>query len=118
VSSTILNRWTTRSLGFKSSSNPTSRKLLPPRRWADAAVFVGSTQLAPSWHRNLLLRLCGLYIVLVGVSRIHTGGHWPSDVLGGVLLGSIFLVWMILFYEWLQVRFFAVVSTPEGSTNS
>lgn len=81
-------------------------------------MFVGLTRLAPSWHRNLLLCLYGLYIVLMGVSRIYIGDHWPSDVLGGALLGSIFLVWMILFYKWLQVRFFAVASTPEGSTSS
>lgn len=33
----------------------------------------------------------GLMIVLMGLSRIHVGAHWPSDVLGGYLWGAIAL---------------------------
>ena len=30
------------------------------------------------------------FIVLVGLARVLLHAHWPSDVLGGVLLGVIF----------------------------
>lgn len=72
-------------------------------------IFIGLTLLAPSWHRNLLLWLYGLYIALMGISRIYVGDHWPSDVIGGELLGSIFLVWMVIFYQWVKRRFFLPV---------
>jgi membrane-associated phospholipid phosphatase len=54
----------------------------------------------------------------MGVSRIYIGDHWPSDVLGGVILGSIFLVWIVLAYRWLEARFFAPASTPEKATKT
>jgi undecaprenyl-diphosphatase len=43
-------------------------------------------------------------IVLMPVSRMMEGEHWPSDVLGGLLDG---LIWLILFaevYLWLRRR--------------
>jgi membrane-associated phospholipid phosphatase len=85
--------------------------------------FLAYTLLKRSWLRTLILIALGLLIALVGVSRVYLGQHWPSDVLGAYLLGSLCLVVAILFYRWGKTRFFIhqpvapekpKASTPKG----
>ena len=68
--------------------------------------FLAYTLLKKSWRRTALLLMYGILILLVGVSRIYLGQHWPSDVLGAYLLGSLTLVVIIRFYRWGRERFF------------
>jgi membrane-associated phospholipid phosphatase len=68
--------------------------------------FLTYTLLKHSWIRTLLLILLGGPIALVGVSRVYLGQHWPSDVMGAYLLGSLCLVITIELYRWGKTRFF------------
>lgn len=43
------------------------------------------------WWRVALLVVSGLFVVLVGPSRIYLGDHWASDVLGAYLIGIVLL---------------------------
>ncbi len=50
-----------------------------------------------------LLRLPLIYLLAFIIpSRVLEGEHWPSDVLGGALLGAFWLVMGIHFYHWLH----------------
>ena len=50
------------------------------------------TTLAPGWPRRLALLVCLGLIALIGLVRIYSGEHWPTDVLGGYLLGAACLL--------------------------
>jgi len=84
--------------------------------------FLVYSLLKRSLRRTLLLIFIGSLIALVGISRIYLGQHWPSDVLGAYLLGSLTLVAILQFYRWGKKRFFvrqpvAPPSPAEVKTN-
>lgn len=49
--------------------------------------------------RILALASLAVLILLVGTSRVYLGVHWPSDVLGGYLIGGVFLTALIWFHQ-------------------
>ncbi|MEU8932423.1 phosphatase PAP2 family protein [Streptomyces sp. NPDC048409] len=50
--------------------------------------------------RRTALIAAGLSVAGVGLTRVWLGVHWPSDVLGGWLLGSLVVALAVLAYEW------------------
>jgi len=82
--------------------------------------FLAYTLLKRSWRRTAILVFLGIFIALVGMSRIYLGQHWASDVLGAYLLGSLTLVAILWFYRWGKKRFFVrqpvAPEKPKGVT--
>ena len=66
--------------------------------------FLAWVHLIPSWRRAVLTGLLVAAMGLMGVARIYAGEHWPSDVLGGYLLGIAWLAATIEFYQWGRRR--------------
>ena len=59
-------------------------------------AFALAPRVKPS-YRPILWIAAGLVILLTCIARVWAGAHWPSDVLGGVLLGigwSAFVLWL------------------------
>jgi membrane-associated phospholipid phosphatase len=56
------------------------------------------------WWNYVLLIISGLFVVLVGPSRIYLGDHWASDVLGGYLFGGLLLGISLWIYIRLKAR--------------
>lgn len=67
-----------------------------------AATFFGTLALltargaAHDTARALIVAGASLAIVLVGLSRMYLGVHYPSDVLGGVLIGTTWSLLVLL----------------------
>lgn len=41
------------------------------------------------WVRIPVQIACAWVIIVTGIERVYSGSHWPSDVLGGYLLGAL-----------------------------
>ncbi|MEP7104792.1 MAG: phosphatase PAP2 family protein [Chloroflexota bacterium] len=63
-------------------------------------AFMLAAALSPRlhpWLRGVVWALAGLLIITACLGRVWAGVHWPSDVLGGFLLGlgwSAFVLWL------------------------
>jgi membrane-associated phospholipid phosphatase len=65
--------------------------------WMSFMIAVAIAPRVKPAYRPILWALAIVVIVLTCIARVWAGDHWPSDVLGGVLLGigwSAFVLWL------------------------
>ena len=64
-----------------------------------------------AWQRWLTLSIAGIVIILISVSRLYLGVHYPSDVLAGGIIGLGWAAFCMATLEAIQK--FSKRSMPE-----
>ncbi|KXG45047.1 phospholipid phosphatase [Tepidibacillus decaturensis] len=54
--------------------------------------------------RGLMILFATVMILLIGISRIYLGVHFPSDVLGGYLASGVWFTLSVMIYQWYLER--------------
>lgn len=90
-------------------SFPSGHTLSATVAYGVIAVLVARSSL-PRPLRTVALALLGALVVVVGLSRVYLGAHYPTDVAGGWLTG---LMWVVLFAG-LTARLDARLSAPRA----
>lgn len=66
------------------------------------------------WQKNFIIILASIVIFLIGYSRVALGVHWPTDVIGGWLLGAVFLTLFIILSHIIHKRVLSSLHIPHG----
>jgi undecaprenyl-diphosphatase len=85
------------------ASFPSGHALLAASTYLTLAGILA--QLLPRRRLKAYVLILALFVVLlVGFSRLYLGVHWPSDVLAGWLIGSVWAIAWWLAVRWLRRR--------------
>jgi undecaprenyl-diphosphatase len=79
-----------------SASFPSGHAMISAATYLTIAVILAETQTSKT-VRLYLISLAVLVTVLIGVSRVYLGVHWPSDVAAGWAAGAAFALcfWIV-----------------------
>jgi len=57
-----------------------------------ATALIATRVVSHQRARHAIQIVCAAIILMVGFGRVYTGAHWPTDVVGGYLWGTILLM--------------------------
>lgn len=85
------------------ASFPSGHAMISAAIYLTIGAMLAETQPQRS-ARIFLMAFAGLLVLLIGVSRIYLGVHWPSDVLAGWSLGAVWALVVFVANRTLRSR--------------
>jgi undecaprenyl-diphosphatase len=67
-------------------------------------IYAVKDDLKNAFLRYLFIAASILIVLLVSFSRLYLGVHWLSDVIGGLIIGTIWLLLLIMVFKFLKVK--------------
>jgi undecaprenyl-diphosphatase len=67
-------------------------------------TFILWRHISTRWGRTILVILSVFMILTIGISRIYLGVHYPSDVIGGYMVGGFLIIIAIWLYQYYKER--------------
>lgn len=58
-------------------------------------IYIAYKQIKDRKIRNITIISLGLLIFLIGISRVYLGAHYATDVIGGFIVGTLYLIILI-----------------------
>jgi undecaprenyl-diphosphatase len=84
-------------------SYPSGHSMLAPIIFGLGIIVWAAPWPSPALRRAALV-LAALFALAIGFSRVYVGVHYPSDVLGGLLLGTAWSALALLWWERVRER--------------
>ncbi len=72
---------------FEAFAFPSGHATMAALAFGVVAVLVSHSM--GRWGRSIVIATCGIAVIAISYSRVYLGVHWLSDVIGGLLFGTI-----------------------------
>lgn len=79
-------------------------------------IFAQATLLSRFYPKKATIFYC--FALLIGISRIYVGVHYPSDIIGGAIFGIIIAYLVFEIFSYLKSRLRQVKTTAEVINNT